>query len=174
MVYMTPTELFHLHYVLENNMDALEPGKKDSMIYQNEGGTPLYDLLSALGAATFGPDQAIPNDMTVRLLLDSHRDNLPSDSASWLRQAIFDTKRLVVYVIKHQVGPTLFDILKTPVSRQHEADWEKFKQLEFLNASSSGGSNGKNNKLSYSMDMMASKRRFLQLTAAEAALDLLG
>ncbi|ORZ24649.1 hypothetical protein BCR42DRAFT_366127 [Absidia repens] len=170
IVYMTPTELFHLHYVLENNLDTLEPGIKDSMIYQNEGGTPLFDLVSALGTAIFGPHQTIPNDITVRLLLDSHRDDLPSDSASWLRQAIFDTKRLVVYVIKHQAGPTLFDILKTPVTRQNEADWETFKQLEFLNPTSSCD----NNKLSYSMDMMASKRRFLRLTAAEAALDLLG
>ncbi|KAI8340669.1 Rho GTPase activation protein [Chlamydoabsidia padenii] len=172
LVYMTPTELFHLHYVLENNMDMLEPGMKDDMIRQNEGGTPLYDLVSAIGPATFGPDKAIPNDITVCLTLGSHRDDMPSDSASWLRQAIFDTKRLVVYVIKHQTGPTLRDILETSVEQQHEDSWERFKQQEFLEPSSHGPNS--NSKFSYSMDVMASKRRFLQFTAAEAALDLMG
>jgi hypothetical protein len=175
MIYMTPTELFHLHYVLDNNMDMLEPGTKDDMIRQNEGGTPLYDLVSAIGTATFGPDKTIPNDTTVCLTLSSHRDNLPSDSASWLRQAIFDTKRLVVYVIKHQTGPRLLDILEAPVDQQHEDDWSRFKKQEFLGPSSNGGNGGPgNSKFSYSMDLMATKRRFLQFTAAETALDLMG
>lgn len=174
MIYMTPTELFHLHYVLDNNMEILEPGTKDDMIRQNEGGTPLYDLVSAIGTATFGPDKTIPNDTTICLTLSSHRDTLPSDSASWLRQAIFDTKRLVVYVIKHQTGPRLLDILEAPVDRQHEDEWVRFKKQEFLGPSSYGGNGGQcNSKFSYSMDLMATKRRFLQLTAAETALDLM-
>ncbi|KAI8100025.1 Rho GTPase activation protein [Halteromyces radiatus] len=170
MVYMTPMELFHLHYVLENNMDILEPGVKDVTIRRNEGGTPLSDLLTSLGPSSFGPDQTIPNDITVRLTLTSHRDDLPVDSATWLRQAIFDTKRLVVYVIKHQSGPTLLDILQAPVEQEHESNWEKFKQIEFLGTTADDNDN--KSTFNNSKTMMAAKRRLLQLIASETALDL--
>ncbi|KAI8060561.1 RasGAP C-terminus-domain-containing protein [Gongronella butleri] len=94
-------------------------------------------------------------DMTVRLRLSSFQDGLPMDAASWLRQFLFDAKRLVVYVIKHQSGPTLLDILKSPVSMREEQAWQMFKQGEFK-----------------AENDLAPKRRWLSLGTSEEPLDL--
>ncbi|ORX49536.1 Rho GTPase activation protein [Hesseltinella vesiculosa] len=157
VVYLTPEELFHLHYVLEQNIQTLEPGTVDKTVLQQQGGgIPLFDLMTALGLSGYDDaSHSHSSEATVRLCLQSFRDELPMDAAAWLRQILFDAKRLVVYVIKHQCGPTLLDILNSPVVKREEHAWQAFKQFEFKT----------DNEL-------ASKRRWLHLGTAEEPLDL--
>ncbi|KAI9306909.1 Rho GTPase activation protein [Cunninghamella echinulata] len=166
-VYMNSAELFHLHYVLENNMEILQPEVKKKALYLNNNhiDTPLYDLVKAIGPSTYKPNIKLSNESTFPLTLSSHiHDNQSMSTETRLRQTTFDTKRLVVHVIKNQSGHSLEEILQAPVDDQYEKAWEIYKMKEFLNMQSSSPYNG--------MSTMYSKRRYLRLNGTEALLDL--
>ncbi|CAO3608661.1 unnamed protein product [Cunninghamella blakesleeana] len=164
-VYMNSAELFHLHYVLENNIDILQPEIKSKAFYLNSNDidTPLYDLVKMIGSSTYKPNTKLSNEPTFPLSLCSHRTNLSMDNNTRLRQIAFDTKRLVVHVIKNQTGSTILGILQAPVDQQHEEAWENYKIKEFLNIQS---------KPYNDMAAIYSKRRYLKLNGTETLLDL--
>ncbi|KAG0183108.1 hypothetical protein DFQ29_009806 [Apophysomyces sp. BC1021] len=141
-VYITPNELFQFHSILDYSLEELEP----------EGGL-LTDILSELGPSLYSPDIEFPETMLC-LTLSNRCDTIPLDPNEKLRHILTDTKRLTVYVIRIQSGPSLADIFEAPVNDEHESQWEALKHGEF------GENNGKAN------------RRFLQLGQTEPPLDL--
>lgn len=162
---MNSAELFHLHYVLEKNIDLLQPEIKNKPIYLNSNDidTPLFDLVKAIGPSTYKPNMKLSNESTFPLSLCSHRDHLSMDNNARLRQTTFDTKRLVVHIIKNQTGSTLLGIIQAPVDQQHEDTWENYKIKEFLDIQS---------KRYTDIATIYSKRRYLQLNGTETLLDL--
>lgn len=120
VVYLSPTELFHLHYTIQNNLEYIEPN----------GYGILSEIVNELGESYFRPDIELPDTM-VRLALTSPYEDLPLDPESQLDQLLVDAKRLVVYVIKIQSGPNLARIIDQPITAYHEKTWDQFKEKEF-------------------------------------------
>ncbi|SAM08885.1 hypothetical protein [Absidia glauca] len=140
-VYISPYELCHLHYMLEQHMDDMAPKKQGT----------LYDIMNDLGPSPFKPGVQLPKT-TWCLKLSNRQDDLPQDSSAQLQQLVTDTKRLVVYIIKIQSGRHLQDIFDQPLEDPHEAQWVQLKQNEFLPQEDS----------SYH-ESLSQKRRFLKL-----------
>lgn len=147
IVYMSPKELFHLHYTLQQNIDTIEP----------EGSGVLHDIVDQIGPSPYHPEIELPESM-VCLTLSYRSDNIPMDPNARLQQILVDTKRLVVYVIKIQSGKDLAQILRDPVTAEHEAMWTELKITEFSETKEDSA--------------VVFKRRHLNLSQHERPLDL--
>lgn len=147
VVYMSPKELYHLHYTLQQNIDMIEP----------EGSGVLHDIVDQIGPSPYHPDLELPESM-VCLTLTYRCDNIPMDPNARLQQILVDTKRLVVYVIKIQSGKDLEQILRDPVMEEHEAMWTELKKTEFSESNEDS--------------TVTFKRRHLYLSQCEQPLDL--
>jgi Ras GTPase-activating-like protein IQGAP2/3 len=147
IVYLSPNELFHLHYTLQNNLELIEP----------EGAGLLHDICNEIGPSAYHPDIELPESM-VCLTLTSHCDDIPMDPTARLQQLLVDTKRLVIYVIKIQSGKDLACIFQESITSEHERNWTQFKLQEF--------SEGPDDKI------VVAKRRHLKLGQSEPPLDL--
>jgi hypothetical protein len=148
IVYLSPKELFHLHYTLQNNLDMIEP----------EGSGTLHDIINEIGVSAYHPDLELPESM-VCLTLANHCDDIPMDPTARLQQLLVDTKRLVIYVIKIQSGQDLAHIFSEAVTTEHEDAWTQFKWEEFLEAG-------------HEDHTILTKRRHLKLGQSEPPLDL--
>ncbi|KAI8096562.1 Rho GTPase activation protein [Halteromyces radiatus] len=120
-IYISPYELCHLHYMIEQHIEVLAPKKQGT----------LFEIISDLGPSPFKPGVQLPTTVWC-LRLTNRDDDIPQDSTAQLQQLIVDTKRLVVYIIQIQSGPNLLDIFQQPVTDIHEAQWMEIKQREFL------------------------------------------
>lgn len=147
VVYMSPKELYHLHYTLQHNIDTIEP----------EGSGVLHDIIDQIGVSPYHPEIELPESM-VCLTLTYRSDNIPMDPNARLQQILVDTKRLIVYVIKIQSGKDLSHILQEPVTLEHENMWSELKMTEFSETQEDS--------------MIVSKRRHLTLSQHERPLDL--
>ncbi|CAO3672612.1 unnamed protein product [Rhizopus stolonifer] len=148
VVYLSPSEIFHLHYTLQNNLDIIEP----------EGFGILSELVYDLGQSTYHPDIIFP-EATVCLSLSSPYKDLPTDHEAQLRHLLVDAKRLVVYVLKIQSGPNLARIFDQPITAHHEKSWNQFKCKEFSDVEQDEAS-------------AAAKRRYLKLGQNNRIVDL--
>ncbi|KAF7722402.1 hypothetical protein EC973_003178 [Apophysomyces ossiformis] len=146
VVYISPYELYYLHYMLGKNLDELEPSR----------GT-LRDILHDLGQSPYNPGSDVPSDSSVLCLALTNRCNdIPQDPTARLQQLLVDTKRLVVYVIRIQSGTTLQDIFEATVTQEHEQAWSNVKLEEFEDTA-----------------RLSTQRRYLKLgRTAEEPLDL--
>ncbi|KAI8372080.1 Rho GTPase activation protein [Choanephora cucurbitarum] len=147
IVYLSPNELFHLHYTIQANLESLEP----------EGDGILHTIINEIGPSAYHPNAELPESM-VFLRLSNNSENIPLDPTARLQQLLVDTKRLVIYVIKIQNGQDLAEIFASPVTPEHEEAWSRLKQKEFLDGSEEHA--------------ILSKRRNLQLGQTESPLDL--
>ncbi|KAI8047108.1 Rho GTPase activation protein [Gilbertella persicaria] len=147
IVYLSPNELFHLHYTIQTNIEALEP----------EGDGILHEIIDEIGASAYHPDIELPESM-VCLRLSNRCDSIPLDPTARLQQLLVDTKRLVIYVIKIQSGQNLANIFQVPTTSEHEIAWTQLKAKEFLERAEDR--------------TVISKRRHLQLGQSEPPLDL--
>ncbi|KAI9308755.1 hypothetical protein BJ944DRAFT_246306 [Cunninghamella echinulata] len=142
-VYISPYELCHLHYMLEQHIDDLVPNGKG----------PLFEIMQDLGPSSFQPGVQLPK--TTRCLQLSNRyEDIPQDPNTQLQQLITDTKRLVIYVIQIQSGRHLGDIFEQPVTAEHENQWTEVKKNEF--SAHDGSSSNRH-------ESIANKRRILKL-----------
>ena len=147
IVYLSPKELFHLHYVLQINLDMIEPEKTGV----------LHEIVDAIGESVYHPEIELLESM-VCLTLTNNCDDIPMDPTARLQQLLVDTKRLVIYVIKIQSGQDLASIFHEQVTPAHEHAWSDFRKVEF-----SGGREDSS---------ILSKRRHLKLGQSGAPLDL--
>lgn len=121
VVYLSPKELFHLHYTLQHNLEMIEP---------EESGI-LHDIINEIGPSVYHPEIELPESM-VCLTLTNQCDDIPMDPTARLQQLLVDTKRLVIYVIKIQSGQDLAHIFQDTVTQEHESAWTSFKYKEFI------------------------------------------
>ncbi|KAG0744590.1 hypothetical protein G6F57_004214 [Rhizopus arrhizus] len=147
VVYLLPAEIFHLHYTLQNNLDMIEP----------EGYGILSELVNDLGESVYHPEIDLPESI-VCLSLSSPYEDLPTDTEAQIQRLLVDAKRLVVYVIKIQSGPTLARIFDQPITSSHEQAWNKFKHKEFIEVEETNSA--------------AAKRRYLKLGQHDQLVDL--
>lgn len=120
IVYLSPKELFHLHYTLQHNLDMIEP--EQSGVFR--------ELIDEIGPSVYHPGLELPESM-VCLTLTNFCDDIPMDPTARLQQLLVDTKRLVIYVIKIQTGQDLAHIFQDEVKQEHELAWNDFKIQEF-------------------------------------------
>ncbi|KAI9497788.1 Rho GTPase activation protein [Zychaea mexicana] len=145
-VYISPYELFHLHYAIEHNLEDLEVQK---------AGGPLRSIIEQLGPSPFTPSLELPDSMLC-LTLSHPSDNISMDPAARQQQLLVDSKRLVIYTIKIQSGDSLKTILEAPVTSEHEEAWQTLKAVEFADQG----------------DAVAVKRRYVKLSQSDPPLDL--
>ncbi|KAI9246002.1 RasGAP C-terminus-domain-containing protein [Sporodiniella umbellata] len=148
MVYLSPKELFHLQLVLHSNIDTIEP----------DGASALSTVIHDMGKPTYEAKADI-SKLRVRLLLSRPCNNSSADSEAQHRQLQIDAKRLVVYVLKVQSGPSLVSIFQQPITMQHEAAWNQLKQKEFT-------------KPEQDCSQVTEKRRYLNLGRSNRIVDL--
>ncbi|KAI7869374.1 hypothetical protein BDF14DRAFT_1784332 [Spinellus fusiger] len=149
LVYISPYELYYLHYMIENNMDTVEP----------EHNGMLTDVLRQMGPSPYGPGSEL-SETVICLTLSNRAQDIPLDPAARLQQLLVDTKRLVVYVIKIQSGNNLRTIFKQPIQQEHEDTWSTIKKEEF-----SEGTDKEH--------IIRNKRRLLRLNPNDPPVDLL-
>jgi Ras GTPase-activating-like protein IQGAP2/3 len=147
VVYLSPLELFHLHYTIQNNMDSIEP----------DGCSILSEIVNDIGESAYHPDVDLP-ETAVCLSLSSPYEDLPMDLEAQLEQLLVDAKRLVIYVIKVQSGPNLAHIFEQLITVDHEKAWDQFKYKEFLEVEDENSA--------------AAKRRYLRLGQTDQPIDL--
>jgi Ras GTPase-activating-like protein IQGAP2/3 len=148
IVFISPSELFHLHYTIQNNLDSIEP----------EGSGILHDIINEIGPSIYRPDIELPESM-VCLTLTNRHDDIPMDPGARLQQLLVETKRLVSYVIKIQSGPNLDHILRESINQEYEIEWGHFKSREFSS----------NTHIDHTI---ATKRRHLKLGQTDTPIDL--
>lgn len=119
-VYVHPTELYHIHQLLEENLDSVE---------RSSSGT-LHSILSDLGEAPVDINMSVPLHV-LRLELSDRRDGIPQESGGDIKKLLLDTKRLVILVIQVQSGPSLEGIFADPVTEEHEKIWEAVREEQF-------------------------------------------
>lgn len=119
-VYVHPTELYHIHQLLEVHVDFVER--------QSSG--VLHSILSDLGDAPIDANMSVPLHV-LRLELSDRRDGLPDEAGGDIKKLLLDTKRLVILVIQVQSGPSLEAIFEAPVTDEHEAIWEIVREDAF-------------------------------------------
>jgi Ras GTPase-activating-like protein IQGAP2/3 len=119
-VYIHPTELYHIHQLLEEHADYVE--------HQKTG--ILHAILQDLGEAPTDINLTVPLRL-LRLELTDRRDGLSTETGGDVKKLLLDTKRLMILVIQVQSGPTLEDILSDPVTEEHERIWEIVKEEQF-------------------------------------------
>ncbi|KAG1053095.1 hypothetical protein G6F43_004806 [Rhizopus delemar] len=119
-VYIHPTELYHIHQLLEEHADYVE--------HQKTG--ILHAILQDLGEAPTDINLTVPLRL-LRLELTDRRDGLSTETGGDVKKLLLDTKRLMILVIQVQSGPTLEDILNDPVTEEHERIWEIVKEEQF-------------------------------------------
>ncbi|KAG1174503.1 hypothetical protein G6F70_004765 [Rhizopus microsporus] len=121
-VYIHPTELYHIHQLLEEHADYVE--------HQKSG--ILHAILQDLGEAPTDVNLTVPLRL-LRLELVDRRDGLPDDTNGGgdVKKLLLDTKRLIILVIQVQSGPTLEAILNEPVTEEHERIWEIVREEQF-------------------------------------------
>ncbi|KAI8581736.1 hypothetical protein K450DRAFT_230913 [Umbelopsis ramanniana AG] len=124
IVYISPYEVFHMHYIVHNNISGLEP--------ENKG--PLRDILEELGDPLYSPNLDMPESAhtEMSLTLTNRYDKIPHDPNARLKQLLVDTKRFLLYVIKIQNGNDLKAIFTQPITAEHEHMWAELKHIEFL------------------------------------------
>ncbi|KAI9469833.1 MAG: Rho GTPase activation protein [Benjaminiella poitrasii] len=145
-VYLSPLELFHLHFVLEKNLDEFETEPSDA----------LRTLVTELGPSSYHPELEL-SESALCLTLSNKADAIPEDNLQTrIQQMILDTKRLVVYVIKIQTGQDLREIFDARVTKRHESAWASFIPREFLEKDSA----------------IAAKRRYIVLGHSKNIVDL--
>ncbi|KAI8391699.1 Rho GTPase activation protein [Radiomyces spectabilis] len=149
VVYISPQELYYLHYLIANNKEELEP----------EGRGMLTDIIQTIGPSPYRSNMELPESM-LRLTLTNRADTIAQDPAARLQQLLVDTKRLVVYVIRIQQGSSLKAIFDAPVTQEHEDTWSAMKQAEF------------EPKENDAKAAMAAKRRYLKLGRDDSPLDI--
>lgn len=145
IVYISPYELFHLHYAIETSLDDLDPDEKGL----------LRGIIQQLGPSPYHPSLELPDSMLC-LTLNQPSEDMPMDPAAQQQQLLVDAKRLVIYILKLQSGSSLREILQAPVTAQTEREWNTFKEAEFPD----------------SKEGIAAKRRFIKLGQSDPALDL--
>ncbi|KAI8643207.1 hypothetical protein BD408DRAFT_365136 [Parasitella parasitica] len=119
-VYVHPTELYHIHQLLQDNVDFVE----------RQSGGILHSILSDLGPAPAHVNMSVPLHV-LRLELTDSRDGIPSETKSDVKKLLLDTKRLVILVIQVQAGSSLEAIFNDPVSEEHERIWEAVREEAF-------------------------------------------
>ncbi|KAM3578882.1 iqgap-related protein [Umbelopsis sp. WA50703] len=152
IVYISPYEVYHMHHIVSNNINDLEPEKAG----------PLRDILQELGQPLYSPDVDMPESAhtEMSLTLTNQYAKIPHDPNARLKQLLVDTKRFLLYVIKIQNGNDLQAIFTQPITNEHEHLWAELKQLEFQNREES-------------QDVLQ-KRRFVHLgTAQDPPTDLM-
>ncbi|KAI9032900.1 Rho GTPase activation protein [Phycomyces nitens] len=157
MIYISPYELYYLHYMIETNLDSLETD-------QGNGNGTLADIIKQIGQSPYSPgdDQQHLPETPICLSLSNRAEDIPQDPASRLKQLLVDTKRLVVYVIKSQSGPNLRAIFEEPVRDEHEENWKEVKEHEF----------GTQSQEPTKDHLIRTKRRYLCLNQKDAPVDL--
>ncbi|GAB5593632.1 iqgap-related protein [Umbelopsis nana] len=123
IVYISPYEVYHMHYIVHNNINGLEP--------ENKG--PLCDILEELGQPLYSPNVEMPESAhtEMSLTLTNRYDKIPQDPNARLKQLLVDTKRFLLYVIKIQNGYDLKAIFTQAITAEHESMWTELKQIEF-------------------------------------------
>ncbi|KAL0091623.1 Rho GTPase activation protein [Phycomyces blakesleeanus] len=121
IVCITPSELFHLHRILQDHTKYIIP---------EEQGT-LYDILQDLGPAPDSQNRNVSEGATLTLRLTSRLDTLSKNPASQLKQMLDNAKRIVIHVLRIQSGADLYTILNTPVEVEHEYMWTEYREVEF-------------------------------------------
>lgn len=123
IVYISPYEVYHMHYIVHNNINGLEP--------ENKG--PLCDILEELGQPLYSPNVDMPESAhtEMSLTLTNRYDKIPQDPNARLKQLLVDTKRFLLYVIKIQNGNDLKAIFTQAITGEHESMWTELKQMEF-------------------------------------------
>lgn len=119
-IYVHPTELYHIHQLLEENLDSIER--------QNNG--ILHTILGELGEAPTDINMSVPLHV-LRLELSDRSDGIPNESGGDIKKLLLDTKRLVILVIQVQSGPSLEAIFNAPVTEQDEKVWEVVREQQF-------------------------------------------
>ncbi|KAI7901321.1 uncharacterized protein BX663DRAFT_553135 [Cokeromyces recurvatus] len=148
-VYVHPSELYHIHQLLEENVDFIER--------QNNG--ILHSILSDLGSAPTNIAGSGPLHV-IRLELSDRRDGIPTETGGNIQKLLLDTKRLVILVIQVQSGPDLETIFKEPVTEEHEAIWEVVQEQAFP-------SEGTEQEIE-----MANRERYFKFGYENAAMDV--
>lgn len=121
VIYITPQEIYSMHLLVAQQVDALAPNMEDPLrLTLSELGPPPGTASQELSDARLG-------EITFELV--SRRTSLKDPEAD--TQALFvETKRLVLALLKVQSGKTLMDVFLTPVSDQDEMTWEEIVSLE--------------------------------------------
>ncbi|KAI9252676.1 hypothetical protein BY458DRAFT_522733 [Sporodiniella umbellata] len=119
-IYIHPTELYHIHQLLQEHTDYVE--------HQKTG--VLHDILQDLGEAPLDINLTVPLHL-LRLDLIDRRDGLSIETGGDIKKLLLDTKRLIILVIQVQSGPTLEHILNEPITQEHERIWEAVKEEQF-------------------------------------------
>lgn len=121
VIYISPHEIYSMHLLVAQQLDALAPNSED----------PLRATLEELGAPPGAASQELSDarlgEITFELV---NRCTSLKDPEADNKALFVETKRLVLSLLKVQSGKTLMDVFLTPVSDQDEMTWEEIVSLE--------------------------------------------
>ncbi|KAL2916115.1 iqgap-related protein [Polyrhizophydium stewartii] len=120
IIYISPDEVIQVHRNLVENIDSLATQKDD----------PLRIILSDLGAPPANDVGAKGAGSEVSLALTNRFAKTEDENETKLRLLINETKRLILAVIRINIGKTLLEILETPSTAQQEALFAEYLKKE--------------------------------------------
>eukprot|EP00842_Homolaphlyctis_polyrhiza_P003308 jgi/Hompol1/3979/HPOL_003428-RA len=126
IIYISPDEVVQVHRNLISNLDTLCPQKDD----------PLRTILKDLDDPPKGDVAGKGAGNEVSLVLTNRFAKTEDEAEVRLRQLLNETKRMIISIIRINVGKNLLDILEAPSTEAQEkvfADYMK-KELEAAEA----------------------------------------
>ncbi|KAI8349251.1 hypothetical protein B0O80DRAFT_501353 [Mortierella sp. GBAus27b] len=119
-VYMSPFEIFGMHSMLVDRIDALAPEMDD----------PLRVILSELGPPPPGFEEHAQGHGEVCLTLQNRFTANLDDPDMDLKHLFVETKRYILAIVRIQSGQNLMEILERRVTIQDEQAWDELKATE--------------------------------------------
>ncbi|OZJ04450.1 hypothetical protein BZG36_02813 [Bifiguratus adelaidae] len=128
-IYISPNEIFKMHALLSQHMNALNLSDNDQ----------LREVLTDLGPCPVSDDAETTDVMAngeISLFLKARTQTSLAGTDS-LKQLFMETRRMIVYIMKVQTGDDLLKILMKPVSEAEEELWDEIRLAEFSKDNSS-------------------------------------
>jgi len=129
VVYLSPTEIFVAHSLLNEHLEAVAPEQQD----------PLREILKELGPPPpgFGSEMEnvskAPGTEMSLTLTSRYKPGRKDSSEASMRNLFMETKRHILTIIRVQAGKNLLDILEKPASAKEEAIYQNIKATEEAN-----------------------------------------
>ena len=121
-LYIKMADIFSIHQLLANDIASICPNQDDV----------LRDILRELGSVKSNENELVgvsSNEVSLTLTPKLHNTEDPDAD---IKALFTETKRCVLYIIRIQAGPNLFEILRKGITDEDEAKWEELRHDELL------------------------------------------
>lgn len=136
-LYIKMSDIFAIHQLVASEVGNICPSKDDI----------ITELVHDLGSAKSNESEMLAvSSAEISLTLNPRLHDVPDPDAE-CKSLFVEMKRCVLYIIRVQSGPSLMDILVTPITADDEQRWQAIVREEFAGPGKRRGAYSESNSL---------------------------